>query len=128
MDVLTERNFLLYAAKNYDNPVCHSKEEFNDDIRRIKYVKKLLTKYKATGELKERLILNHIIVLSNIFPVEALCRILFLKMEQDFHLVKPFLLMINCLVTNILNVKMPRNVDTDMIAMDMKIVDALRKI
>jgi len=127
-DVLTEKNFLLYCAKNYDNPTCHSTKEFEEDVRRIKYIKKLLTRYKETGELKERLILNHMIVLNNIFPVEPLCRILFLKMEDNFHLVKPFLLLLNCLVGNILNVKSTRNVDTDTIAMDQGIIEALRKI
>ena len=61
IEQLTESNFLLYAAKHYDNPQCMDIEEFQDDLKRINYIKKLLNKYKTTGELKERLIINHII-------------------------------------------------------------------
>ena len=67
MDVLNEDNFLLYAAKHYDNPQCSSTEEFYDDLKKFKYIKRLFNKYAETGELKERLILNHIIVLTNVF-------------------------------------------------------------
>ncbi len=128
MEVLTDKNFILYCAKNYDNPQCHSTEEFVEDLRRVKYIKKLITRYIETGELKERLILNHLIVLNNIFRPEPLCRILVLKMEQHLSYVKPFLLFLNILIPNILNVKEKRNIDTDDIPMDQKIIDRLRKI
>ena len=65
-DILTEKNFLLFCAKHYDNPVSDS-EEFFEDLNRLKYVKKLITRYIDNGELKERLILNHIIILNNCF-------------------------------------------------------------
>ncbi len=128
MEVLTDKNFILYCAKHYDNPQCHSTEEFIEDIRRIKYVKKLITRFIETGELKERLILNHLIVLNNIFRPEPLCRILVLKMEQHLSYIKPFLLFLNILVPNILNVKTQRNIDTDDIAMNQRIIECLRKI
>ena len=67
MDVLNEDNFLLYAAKHYDNPQCSSTEEFYDDLKKFKYIKRLFNKYAETGELKERLILNHIRVVTNVF-------------------------------------------------------------
>ena len=128
IDVLNDKSFLLYAAKHYENPACHSTEEFMDDMRRIKYVQKLITRYVETGDLKERLILNHIVVLGNVFRPEALCRILYLKMENQFQYIKPFLLGLNILVDNIYNVGKVRTVDTNLIPMDQKIVEALRGI
>ena len=76
-DHLTDENFLIYCAKRYDNPQAISTEEFLADLERIKYIKKLLTKYNYNGELNERLILNHIMTLNNCFGLE-LAKILFL--------------------------------------------------
>lgn len=127
-EVLTEKNFLLYAAKHYENPTCTGIDEFNSDLRRIKYIKKLCTRYEQTTELKERLILNHLIVLSNVFRPPALCRILFLKMEPQFHFIKPFLITIGFLVPEIVNVKEERTVLTASIPMDAGIIFALRRL
>ena len=69
-DELNEENFTLFAIKHYDNPQCTSTEEFYEDIRRFRYLKRLLKRYLNSGELRERLILNHLIVLSNLFGVE----------------------------------------------------------
>jgi hypothetical protein len=124
--VLTDKNFVLYCAHNYKNPSCNGTSEFYDDIRRIKYIKKLVTRYIETGELKERLILNHIIVLSNVFMPESLCRILFLKMEHQFPYIKPFLVTTGYLTRYINNVKETRVVDTNVIPMDPRIIEALR--
>lgn len=79
---LNESNFLLYAMHHYDNPQCHSLEEFEEDLKKILYLKKLLSRYKNNGELRERLILNHIIVLYNIFG-ESATRMLFYKVEKS---------------------------------------------
>lgn len=79
---LTESNFLLYAMHHYDNPQCHSLEEFEEDLKKFLYLKKLLSRYKANGELRERLILNHIIVLYNIFG-DATTRMLFYKIDKS---------------------------------------------
>jgi len=79
---LNESNFLLYAMHHYDNPQCHSLEEFEEDLKKILYLKKLLSRYKNNGELRERLILNHIIVLYNIFG-DAATRMLFYKVEKS---------------------------------------------
>ena len=128
MDVLTDKNFLLYCAQHYDNPQCHSTEEFIEDLRRVKYIKKLITRYIETGELKERLILNHLIVLNNTFQPETLCRILILKMEPHFPYIKPFLLGLGILVQYINNVKSKRSIDTDLIVMDQKIINKIRPI
>jgi len=124
---LTEENFLIYCAKVYDNPGMTSTEEFMEDLDRIKYIKKLITRYTETGELKERLILNHIITLHNCFN-EHLAKILFLKTEKQFHHIKPFLILINALPETINNVGDHKKVYTDNIPLDIRIVTALRKI
>lgn len=75
----------MYAMKMYNNPHCTGIEEFKEDLSRIKYIKRLLIKYKKYGDLKERLILNHIIILQNVFGVEGAVRILFYKLNKDLH-------------------------------------------
>ena len=128
-DVLTHKNYLLYAVKKYENPHCSGIEEFNEDLQRIKYVKKLLTRYEQTGELKERLILNHIITLNNVFGPEALVKIVFLKMKKFLKYVKPFLVLLNILPEIVTNVEKPGAIIyTDTIPMDPVIVEALRKL
>ena len=104
-----------------------STKEFIEDVNRIKYIKKLLTRYVETGELKERLILNHIITLHNCFGT-SLSKILYLKMEQQFEYIKPFLVMLNALPVTIHNVGNKTIVYTDDIPLDQRVVDALRKI
>ena len=94
-DNLNDDNFLIYAMKAYESPNTIL-SEFEDDLKRIKYVKRLIKKYKLTGDLRERLILNHIIVLSNVFGVEPTVRMLFFKFdEEDYHILKTFLLFLN---------------------------------
>lgn len=124
---ITDDNFLVYCAKVYDNPQMTKSDEFLEDLDRIKYIKKLLTRYEDTGELKERLILNHIITLHNCFNLH-LSRILFLKMEKQFKYVKPFLIMINALPDVLYNVSHYDKIYTDTILMDEGIIRALRKI
>ena len=126
-DQLTEDNFLIYCAKVYDNPGMTSTDEFMEDLDRIKYIKKLITRYVETGELKERLILNHIITLHNCFN-EHLAKILYLKAEKQFHHIKPFLILINALPETINNIGEHKKIYTDNIPLDIKIVSALRKI
>lgn len=79
---LNEDNFLLYAMHHYDNPQCHSVAEFEEDLKKFLYLKKLLSRYKNNGELRERLILNHIIVLYNIFG-DAATNMLFYKIDKN---------------------------------------------
>lgn len=126
--VLTDKNFMFYACQHYLNPQCQNMEEFCEDLRRMKYIRKLLTRAQTKGELKERLILNHIIVLSNVFSPEALCRMFFLKMEHQMQQLKPFLIYLNLLPERVYNVKTERVIDTDMIPMDNAVIAALRKI
>lgn len=126
-DILTEDNFLVYCAKVYDNPGMTTTEEFIEDLDRIKYIKKLITRYIETGELKERLILNHLITLHNCFNSE-LAKILYCKAEKQFEYIKPFLILINALPEEINNVGIHKKVYTDGIPLDINIVAALRKI
>jgi hypothetical protein len=126
---LDDSNFILYCAKHYDNPQCHDTDEFYEDLRRIKYIKKLITRYVVTGDLKERLILNHIIILNNVFGPIHLSRILFLKMEKQLKYIKPFLIMLNILPEKVYNIgKEGKFFVTDEIEMDLTIIEALRKI
>ncbi len=91
-DDLNEDNYLLFAIKFYDNPQAVTKDDFEDDLKRIKYVKRLLKRYKNNGELKTHLILNHIIVLFNVFN-EATVPLLFYNLEEDlWPAIKSFLL------------------------------------
>ena len=83
-DDLNDDNFLMYVMKEYNNVHCLDTEEFYDDLKKIKYIKRLFNIYKNTGQLKERLLLNHFIIFFNVFPVEAGVRILFYKIEQHF--------------------------------------------
>ena len=78
---LNEANFLLYAMHHYDNTQCYSLVEFEDDLKKFLYLKKLISRYKNNGDLKERLILNHIIVLYNLFG-DATTKMLFYKVDE----------------------------------------------
>lgn len=85
---LTEESFILFCQKNYFNPHCSGKTEFVDDLKRIKYLKRLIQriyKYKTLKSIRERLIINHIIVLKNVFGEENSARILFFKLEPKLH-------------------------------------------
>lgn len=86
---LDNDTFILYASRYYDNDVCHSMEEFEEDLNRIKYLKKLFFKYAKTGELSERLILNHLIIFYNCFG-EKSTNMLFMKLEKYHEMLKPF--------------------------------------
>ncbi len=82
---LCHNNFMLYAMKMYNNPVYTGAEEFREDMLRVKYIKRLLVKYKKRNDLKERLILNHLIILQNVFGAEACTRILFYRINKELH-------------------------------------------
>ena len=94
-DELNEHNYMLFAIKFYDNPQSVTREDFEDDLKRIKYIKRLLKRYKNTGELKVHLILNHLTVLFNVFN-EAAVPLLFYNLEEDlWPYIKRFLLFLN---------------------------------
>jgi len=93
---ITPANWLMFALHNYDNPQADGEEEFQDDVKRFKYLKRLFRKWKTTGELKTRLIINHIVVLHNVFGVEVCCTLLLFKIEREFWVIlKTFLFYLN---------------------------------
>lgn len=98
--LLTELTFLLFAAKHYDNPHCHDETEFEEDLKRFQYLRKLLNKYKQCGELKERLILNHLIILYNVFG-HAATDMLFMKLDGFHSELKPFIEYLNYLPVSV---------------------------
>ena len=127
-ETLDESNFLLFAAKHYDNPQCHDVIEFYDDLQRFKYLKRLFSKYEETGEMKERLVLNHLTVLYNIFGLEA-TRMLFFKLEGYHKYLKPFLILLNKMPEIVYGIgENGKNIISSDIVMDTKIVQLLRKI
>lgn len=122
---LTQDTFLLYAAQHYNNPSCISLREFDGDLKRFKYIKRLLKKYKKTGNVSERLVLNHFILLHNVFA-EALIPMMFLKFEPEYWSeVKTFLVFLNYLPEHYQITKTVNEVD---VPLDGKIINQLRKI
>lgn len=128
-DRLDDSTFLLYCARYYNNPQCYGTEEFYEDLKRIKYIKKLLTRYEITGELKERLVLNHIMILNNVFGPTATVKILLFKMPKYQSYLKPFFVLLNILPEIVYNIgKDGVNIITDDIPLNSNIIDILRKI
>jgi hypothetical protein len=126
-DELNEDNFMIYAMKAYNSPLCIV-SEFESDIKRTKYLKRLFRRYKVTKSLKERLILNHIILLNNVFGLEATARILFYKIdERDYDVLKTFLSYLNILPDVIYGIR-GKNISTAEIMIDTNIAEILRKI
>ena len=127
-DDLNGKNFLLYAMQHYDNPQCVEVEEFNDDLRKIKYIKRLFNQYSLGGELKERLLLNHIIVFFNVFQTKAATRILFFKLDEKFWpMLKTFLFYLKFMPEDkIESINGKELIVTD-ILMDQGVIDSLRK-
>jgi hypothetical protein len=124
---LNNTNFLLYAAKHYDNPQCFDTKEFYDDLKRFKYIKRLFNRYKETGELKERLIINHLQVLYNLFGVEPTTRMLFFFLKKHHEYLKPFLILFGTMPEIIFNIDGTDIRDSD-ISMNHTIIEVLRKI
>ena len=124
---LTEDNFIMYAMKAYSSPHCIM-SEFESDLKRTKYLKRLFRRYKVTKSLKERLILNHIILLNNVFGNEATARILFYKTdERDYDVLKTFLSYLNIMPDTIYGIN-GKNIYTQDIPIDTTIAEVLRKI
>jgi len=127
IDNLTDDNFLIYAMKSYNTPNCIM-SEFEGDLKRIKYIKRLIRKYKNTSDLKERLILNHIIVLSNVFGTEACVRMLFFRFDsKDYHILKTFLMFLNYLPKVVIGIN-GSNIYTSDIGIDLVVAKRLRSI
>ena len=121
---LTNENYLMFALLHYDNPHCVDIKEYFEDVRKLKYIKRLFNRYKEDGVMKERLILNHIISFYNVFDNEAATRLLFFRVGTEYHsLLKTFLVFLN---------KMPdyvnENLYSDNIQLDDKIIEILRNL
>ena len=118
-DTLTSRNFELFASQHYNNPECCDIEEFREDLTRFKYLKRLLRRYEQYGDLQERLILNHITVLYNVFGIEAANRMMWFKIEPEhYSMLKTFLIFLNYLHEDA-KVEIP---------LDQNVINKLRKL
>jgi hypothetical protein len=128
LERITDKNFIAYAEAAYRNPICLNEKEFLDDLKHIKYVKRLLNRYQTTGELKERLILNHITILGNVFGVIHATRILFFKLDKKYWSdLKTFLVYLNYMPEHLPGIGDDDIISTD-IQINLKIAALLREI
>ena len=126
-DDLNEDNFMMYAAKCYTSPHCIM-SEFEGDIKRTKYLKRLFRRYKVTKNLKERLVLNHIILLNNVFGPEHMARILFYKIdERDYDILKTFLAYLNLMPDFIYGIN-GKTIESSTIPLDVNVAEILGNI
>jgi len=126
-DDLNEDNFMMYAMKCYTSPHCIM-SEFEGDIKRTKYLKRLFRRYKITKSLKERLIINHIILLNNVFGPEATARILFYKTDvRDYDILKTFLDYLDIMPDFVYGVNGKTIVSSE-IPLDINVAEILRNI
>ena len=117
---LTNENYLMFALLHYDNPHCIDIKEYFEDVRKLKYIKRLFNRYKEDGVMKERLILNHLISFYNVFENEAAARLLFFRVGIEYHsLLKTFLVFLN---------KMPNQVNNNLYSSDISIDDKITEI
>lgn len=121
---LSESNFLIYAMHYYDNTQCYSLAEFEDDLKKFLYLKKLISRYKNNDDLKERLILNHIIVLYNLFGA-ATTKMLFYKVDEEcWNILVTFLVYLNLMPEHIVDY----NITLSEVILDERVISTLRKI
>ena len=120
---LTNENYLMFALLHYDNPHCVDIKEYFEDVRKLKYIKRLFNRYKEDNVMKERLILNHLISFYNVFDNKAATRLLFFRVgEQYYSLLKTFLVFLNRMPE-----KVNENLYSDDIQLDDKVIEILRK-
>jgi hypothetical protein len=125
---LNDDNFVMYAIKHYDNKNCTGLTEFYDDLNKFKYLKRLFKKFNDKGELRERLILNHIIVIYNLFGVEAATKMLFYKIEKQYwSQLKTFLVFLNFMPRLVIVSKEIHIKDSD-INIDESILETLKNL
>ena len=125
-DDINENNIELYCMKFYDNPQCIGTEDYRDDMKRFKYLKRLLNHYLTTHELKQRLILNHLIMIYNLFENEAATRILFYKIDvNSWHVLKPFLIYLKRMPKIVRSIR-GANIRESDITLDQHVVKQLR--
>ena len=126
-DDLTSENVLLYAVKAYDKPNCIM-SEFKEDMKRFNYLKRLFYRYRKEDEMRERLVINHLIVLYNVFGVEVATRLLFYRIhKEDYHTLKTYLLFLNYMPSIVRGIRGQNIISSD-IAVDLKVAEVLREI
>lgn len=126
-DDLNNDNIMIYAVKAYDKPNCIM-SEFKDDMKRFNYLKRLFKRYRKMGELRERLVLNHLVVLCNVFTPEIATRLLFFKMsEDDYSVLKTYLTFLNIMPQRVYGIKGKDILSSD-IPVDNKVANILRQI
>jgi hypothetical protein len=126
-DDLTEENVMIYAMKAYDKPTCIM-SEFKEDMKRFNYLKRLFQRYRKLGELRERLIINHLVVLYNVFGPEVTTRLLFYKLnKEDYSALKTYLLFLNYMPNVVRGIK-GQDIQSSNISVDMSIANILRTI
>jgi hypothetical protein len=126
-DELNNDNVTIYAVKAYDRPNCVM-SEFKDDMKRFNYLKRLFKRYRKLDELRERLVLNHLVVLCNVFGPEVATRLLFYKMaKDDYPALKTYLMFLSVMPDRVRGIKGQDIISSD-IPVDMKIADILREI
>ena len=125
---LTDKNINAYMIMSYDNPQCYDMEEFEDDMKRVKYIKRLINRYVSSGDLKERLLLNHIISFNNVFGLDDAIRILFFKVEEsDYSVLKTFLTYLNVMPDEVKLIRGKNIINSDIPVVE-EIVDSLRDL
>ena len=126
-DDLTNDNIMMYAVKAYDKPNCIM-SEFKEDMKRFNYLKRLFKRYRKLGELREQLVINHLVVLNNVFGPEVATRLLFFKMSKDdYSALKTYLLFLSCMPDRVRGIK-GHDIISSEIPVDMIIADALRNL
>ena len=126
-DILNDKTFFLYAAHNYSNPQCTGIEDFYDDLKSVKYLKRLFNRYLNKSELKLNLISNHIILLSNVFSVEVSVRMLFFKLEEKYWpILKPLLIQFDYLPEVVRGIGKYGDINTVDIELDPGVIQKLR--
>lgn len=126
-DDINRDNFLLYAIKAYDKPNCIM-SEFEEDLKRFDYLKRLFFRYREYNDLKERLIINHTVILSNVFGPECAVRMLFFKIdENDYPILKTILLFLNMMPNRVKSIN-GKNINSSDISLDNNLVKVLRNI
>jgi hypothetical protein len=124
-DDLTNDNILIYAVKAYDKPNCIM-SEFKEDMKRFNYLKRLFKRYRKVGELREQLVLNHLVVICNVFGPEVATRLLFFKMSKDdYSALKTYLLFLSCMPERVKGIKGHDLISSE-IPVDMTIAEILR--
>jgi hypothetical protein len=124
---LTNENIMLYLVKAYDKPNCIM-SEFSDDMKRFNYLKRLFQRYRKYNELREQLVLNHLVVIYNVFGPEVAARALFFKVsKEDYSALKTYMLFLNMMPEKIRGIKGQDIISSD-IPVDMRIADTLRQI